>query len=64
MTWPLVTVIAAIDHDAFGMGIGGDITVVVLDQDEIAVALQLVAGIADRSGCRGVDRCADAVLRC
>ena len=53
-------VAATDDDDAFGMGIGGDIAIVMPDQDEIAVALQLVAGIGDDAGGGGMDRRARA----
>src|SRR6266481_4197475 len=48
--------IAALDVDPLGMGIGRDITIVVPDQNEIAVTLKLVADIADRAGVRGMHR--------
>ncbi len=49
-------IVAAIDDETVGMRVGRDIAVVVLDEHEVAVALQLVAGIADRAGGCGVDR--------
>ncbi len=49
-------IVAAAHNDALGMGVGGDVAVVMLDEHEIAVAAQLVAGIADLAGRRGMDR--------
>src|SRR5258706_15812800 len=48
--------IAALDVDPLGVRIGRDITIVVPDQNEIAVTLKLVADIADGAGIRGVHR--------
>src|SRR5260370_26409902 len=45
--------IAALDEQLLAMRIGGDPAIGMLDQDQIAVAAQLIAGICDSSG---VDR--------
>jgi hypothetical protein len=44
------------DHQAFGMSIGGGVAAAMLDQDQIAVPLQLVAGIGDGTRRAGMDR--------
>src|SRR5579883_3162613 len=44
------------DQDHVAMGIGGDETVGMLDQDQIAVAAHLVAGIGDNAAVGGLDR--------
>ena len=48
--------VAALDHQLAGMGIGGDEAVGVADQHQIAVALELVAGIGDDAVLGGLDR--------
>src|SRR5882724_5056483 len=39
--------VVALDHDLAGMRVGGDIAVGVPDQHQVAVGLELVAGIGD-----------------
>ena len=48
--------VAALDHDFAGVGIGGDEAVAVAHQHQIAVALELVAGIGDDAVFRRLDR--------
>src|SRR5271169_2025363 len=48
--------VAALDGDFAGVGVGSDEAVAVAHEDEIAVALQFVAGIRDHAVFRGLDR--------
>src|SRR5712691_2637667 len=53
---PALHRLAAMDEDLGIVRIGGDPAVGVLDQDEIAVSLQLVTGIGDDTVLGGLDR--------
>ena len=46
--------LAALDQNRVAMGIGRDPTISMLDQNEIAVPPQLVAGISDDAAIRGL----------
>ncbi len=47
---------AALDHDFAGIGVGGDEAIGVADQDQIAVAFELIAGIGDNAVLGRLDR--------
>ena len=53
-------VVAATDTDALRMRIGGDVTVIVPDQDQIAITFEFVARVGDGSARGGVDRFAQS----
>ena len=53
---PALDGVAALDQDLAGMGVGGDVAVGVAHQHEIAVALELVAGIGDDAVLGRLDR--------
>src|SRR5215470_14633896 len=48
--------LAALDQNIAGMRVGGDETIGVANQDQIAIALELTAGISDDAIFRGFDR--------
>src|SRR6266851_3476682 len=48
--------VAALDEQLVAMRVGGDPAIGMLDQNQIAVAAQLVAGIGDGSAIDGIDR--------
>src|SRR5215469_2856146 len=50
-------VVAACDAYGFGMRVGSDIAVVMLNQHEIAVPLELIAGIGNRAGSGSMNGC-------
>jgi len=52
---PALDAITAFHEDFRIMGIGRDPTIVVSDQNEVAIALELGASVGDRTGLSGVD---------